>query len=216
MLRNLLHVFFPNRCLHCSEELIGAEKVFCAFCSEELIPLNYGPIYLERLEATPCFGLYRFEEHTAVQLLIHHLKYQNKKAIGIDLGTKLAKSTSEAAWPQLLLPVPITSKKRLTRGYNQSDCIAQGFSNFTKIPFSSKHLKRVRNSVSQTHLNKTARLQNVEGAFKLIHPIPNEITHVGIIDDVITTGSTVLQVVKSLTNEYPHLQITIFAAAIAN
>ena len=70
--------------------------------------------------------------------------------------------------------------------------------------------------MSQTRLSKANRLRNVEGAFTLVHPIPKEITHVGIVDDVITTGSTVLQIVNSLTLEHPHLQITIFAAAIAN
>lgn len=213
---NLLHVFFPFRCLRCSEELIGAEKGLCAFCSEELLPLNYGPVFLDNLGTIPCYGLYRYEEQTAAQVLIHHLKYQNKREIGVDLGVNLAKSTPRSAWPQLLLPVPIASKKRWDRGYNQSECIAQGFSEFTRIPFCIKHVKRLRNSVSQTRLSKANRLRNVEGAFTLVHPIPKETTHVGIVDDVITTGSTVLQIVNSLTLEHPHLQITIFAAAIAN
>jgi ComF family protein len=216
LLNNFIYVFFPERCLRCAEELIDQENGLCVFCAQELTPLNYGPLFLDTLGSVPCFGLYRYEEKSAAQLLIHNLKYKHKVDIGILLGYQLAKSILRSACPQLLLPVPLSSKKRWTRGYNQSEFIAKGFSNFTNIPFSNKYLKRVRNSVSQTHLSKAQRMRNVEGAFRLSHPIPSEITHVGIVDDVVTTGATALQIVNVLIHEHPHLQITIFAAAIAN
>jgi len=216
MLSNLLYVFFPNRCLKCKEELLEQENHLCTFCSAELKPMYYGPIHIELLGNIPCFGLYRYEELSAIQVLIHHLKYQQKKHIGIELGYLLANSIPVADRPELLIPVPITSQKRWSRGYNQSEWICKGFSTCTKVPAQNELFQRIKHTESQTRLSKLARRNNVEGAFALAQSIPEGIHHVGIVDDVITTGATLQQVVKSFAEHYPNLRITIFATAIAN
>lgn len=216
MLSNLLYVFFPNRCLTCKEELLGRENYLCTFCSAELKPMYYGPIYLELLGNIPCFGLYRYEELSAIQVLIHHLKYQHKKHIGIELGYLLANSIPVEDRPELLLPVPITFQKKWSRGYNQSEWICKGFKACTKVPVQSEILQRIKHTESQTRLSKLARRNNVEGAFALAQSIPEGVHHVGIVDDVITTGATLQQVVRCLAEYNPKLRITIFATAIAN
>lgn len=210
-----LHLFFPTRCLNCQEELIGEETFLCPFCVTELSSIYYGPFNLALLGTIPCYGLYHYEEGKVAQKLIHQLKYGHKKHIGLELGYILAACAQSTKYPQLLLPVPISSKKRMTRGYNQSEWIGKGLQAKTGILLNTKCLKRVRNTHSQTQLGKKERQSNVEGAFVLAEPLPPGINHVGVVDDVITTGATLSQIVKCLTNQYPQLQITIFAAAIA-
>ncbi|MFM7724358.1 MAG: ComF family protein [Bacteroidota bacterium] len=84
------------------------------------------------------------------------------------------------------------------------------------MPVQNELFQRIKHTESQTRLSKLARRNNVEGAFALAQSIPVGIHHVGIVDDVITTGATLQQVVKSFAEHYPNLRITIFAAAIAN
>lgn len=178
--------------------------------------MYYGPIYIDLLGNIPCFGLYRYEELSAIQVLIHHLKYQHKKHIGIELGYLLANSIPVEDRPELLLPVPITFQKKWSRGYNQSEWICKGFKACTKVPVQSEILQRIKHTESQTRLSKLARRNNVEGAFALAQSIPEGVHHVGIVDDVITTGATLQQVVRCLAEYNPKLRITIFATAIAN
>jgi len=211
----LLHVFFPSRCWHCTEELIAEEKFLCCYCDQELERVYYGPINVHLLEEIDCYGLYFYEEKSLVQKLIHGLKYGHIKQLGFELGFRLAATLPKSCLPQLILPVPITPRKCLERGYNQSEWISKGFQAYTGVRMNVKLLKRIKNTPSQTQLSKRERQKNVNGAFKLAQPLPPGINHVGIIDDVLTTGATLQQVVKVLNAAYPHLRITIFVASIA-
>jgi len=216
LFNDVLHVFFPDRCLQCGYELIETEAFLCVFCHEGHQRVYCSPFTLTILGATNCFCLYHFQEKTPTQILIHHLKYASKKGIGVELGKALARTVPPEHLPQLLFPVPLTSKKKLLRGYNQSEWIGRGFEQHTGIKLCSNTLIRIKHASSQTKLKKEDRLKNVAGAFALGKTLPQEITHVGILDDVITTGATLYQVVSLIKKHSPEVHITIFAAAIAN
>jgi ComF family protein len=92
--------------------------------------------------------------------------------------------------------VPLNPVRLKERGYNQSALIAQQLSNITRIPFSVHLLKRLRNTPSQTKLSREQRKENVKGAFAVQGNVEGK--RVLLIDDVITTGSTLNECAKVL------------------
>ena len=99
----------------------------------------------------------------------------------------------------LLIPVPLTKGRMRERGYNQSLLIAEGVAHITHIPIENKVLKRIRFDGSQTQQSIELRRENVKDAFRLHHPERIVGRHPLLIDDVITTGSTMLACAKELT-----------------
>lgn len=91
----------------------------------------------------------------------------------------------------IIVPVPLSKKRKKERGYNQSLLIAKEISKATKIRINNACLKKVKNIVAQSTLNKEDRQKNIEGAFILKNNKNIQNKKVLIIDDIFTTGSTV-------------------------
>ena len=90
----------------------------------------------------------------------------------------------------VIVPVPLHQKKQTIRGYNQAEAFAQGISKATSIPVSIDELIRAINNPTQTKRSKTERWENVKGIFKVIDTKVFQNKHILLVDDVITTGST--------------------------
>ncbi|PIQ43541.1 MAG: hypothetical protein COV52_07710 [Gammaproteobacteria bacterium CG11_big_fil_rev_8_21_14_0_20_46_22] len=101
-----------------------------------------------------------------------------------------------------ILAVPLHRKRLVSRGYNQSQELAKRLRRQTSKPVVSHYVKRIKNTAPQHTLNKTARAKNPKGAFKLIKPIPY--TKLLIIDDVMTTASTLNALCKALQQARSH------------
>jgi ComF family protein len=142
-----------------------------------------------------------FENDKELQHIIHSLKYDKKFKVGIYLGELLADSLKQLDWRiDLIIPVPIHHLKKAERGYNQSDFIAKGLSKALNVPGSTKTVKRIRYTETQTDLNLNERAKNVEKAFKLNKPNAVKGKNILLVDDVITTGATILECAKILVN----------------
>jgi ComF family protein len=100
--------------------------------------------------------------------------------------------------PDILVPVPLHSKKEAQRGYNQSQKIAEGLASKLGIPIRNDLIKRIHYNKSQTQRNRLERWKNSEGLFQLTHVSRMENVHLAIVDDVITTGSTIEAVANEL------------------
>ena len=214
--QSLLHVLFPHCCSHCKVELLPNEYNLCTFCEAELLQIYVAPLTLEFLQDYPCYIPYIFKINTPIQTLIHQLKYASNPKIGRQLGYQIASLISTHSSPQLLVPVPLSSKRKFKRGYNQSEWICKGIQERLNIPLEGRFLKRIQDTQSQTKLRKKSREKNVDNAFALSNkPLHPSINHIGLVDDVITTGATLNAMVRVIKQKYPSLQITIFAAALA-
>lgn len=98
----------------------------------------------------------------------------------------------------LIIPIPLHSKRLRERGYNQSEWIARALSEATGIPMDTTHVSRIRNNPQQALQKAKDRATNVEGVFAVNHPEELYRKHILIVDDLITTGSTVRACMKAM------------------
>ena len=98
----------------------------------------------------------------------------------------------------IIIPLPLSKKKKRRRGYNQSDYIAKGISRATGIPVVTDAVVREKSNETQTHKNRDERWKNVEGIFKLAAPEKLEGKHILLIDDILTTGATLCSCASSI------------------
>ncbi len=160
--------------------------------------------------------LYYYKQ-SKVQNLIHNFKYKNKPELGVLLGTMYAdhiKYFIEAHPVDLIMPVPLHTKKLRQRGYNQSAYFAQGLSEGLGIPADALSLKRVVDTDSQTSMSRFDRSENMKEAFKVENPSLLKGRHIMLVDDVVTTGSTLEGCALALL-DIEGVKISVAAAAMS-
>ena len=114
----------------------------------------------------------------------------------------------------LIVPVPLHQRKKRLRGYNQSECLARGVSVVTGIPMNTKVVIRSRYTDTQTHKGQYARWENVRNLFACIFPDSLEGKHLLLVDDVLTTGATVVSCADAFRG-IPGLRISVLTLALA-
>ena len=132
---------------------------------------------------------------------MHGLKYHHCRENGIFLGQEIGKSLLKAADYQginYILPIPLHPKKEKIRGYNQSHVIAEGISEIMNIQIVEKCLVRKVFTDTQTKKSREERWQNVKDIFNVEKPEKLKNKHVLLVDDVLTTGATLMSAGKAL------------------
>lgn len=126
--------------------------------------------------------------------LIHAFKYGNKTHLRRPLALVTIEMLAEFVRmraPNLIIPVPLHRKRLRSRGFNQAVLLGEIFSSHWKIPLERHNLRRVRWTEPQVSLSAGDRRANVKGAFSVQDPGRIEGRRVLLVDDVLTTGSTV-------------------------
>lgn len=187
--RLLAVTLFPPRCCLCGFPGASAELDLCNYCHADLpwgaqrTPMQFVPL--------------RFEH--PVDEMIRQLKYHSGFENARVLGTLLAGAARERAeeLPKLLVPVPLHAARLRERGFNQAAALARYAGRALEIPFAPMLVRRVRDTPSQTALDVAARRANVRGVFAVSGSRAQArlvaARHVAIVDDVLTTGSTVAE-----------------------
>jgi ComF family protein len=198
----LLLLLFPNLCALCGRPLIGREQAVCRICVERLprtffhrLPANavervfWGRVKIERASA---LLFYRKGEHA--QQILHGIKYKGNRELGNEMGRLLGLDLLSSEWigqVDVIVPVPLHKRKERMRGYNQSDLICRGLSSVCQVPVSVGNLIRIRETATQTRKGRFERYMNMEGVFFVAEPDKLVGKHVLLVDDVLTTGSTI-------------------------
>jgi len=208
-IQDILNLFYPNTCIGCKNHLSYNNHLLCLSCFHDL-PYSYyskqknNPIEQIFYGKTPIKGatsLFLFQEKSILQTIIHELKYKNNKHIGLFLGKLLAFELSlnkQFLNLDYILPVPIHAKKLKQRGYNQLTKVGCSLSDELGIPFIENLLIKTGNSKTQTKKSKTDRWQNTQASFFLKDIKRFENKNILLIDDVITTGATLVGCAKEL------------------
>jgi ComF family protein len=192
--RLLTATLFPPKCCLCGFPGMTLDLDLCHFCLADLPWLSEGsPEAVVALRFAP-----------PVDDMIRDLKYRGLIANARVLGVLLAQAVDERGTPlpRLLVPVPLHESRFRERGFNQSAALARYAGRMLGIPFSDRLVRRVRDTPSQTSLSTEERHRNVRDAFAIDGARARrrllEAAHVAILDDVMTTGSTLKELRKSL------------------
>ncbi|HEX7089041.1 MAG TPA: ComF family protein [Longimicrobiales bacterium] len=135
--------------------------------------------------------------HPPADRLVHQLKYRGWRALAEPLAEYMAAVPVPAAagdGPSLVVPIPTTRRRLRERGYNQAELLARGLARHTGRTVIAA-LERVSAAASQTALQPAARRANVAGSFRVAGDLKAVLTgrHLLLVDDVLTTGATVLE-----------------------
>ncbi len=213
-----------SRCFLCHQP---SKQQLCTCCLNDLhLPLFAAPGHnlLESETIRKCLVEPNYHSLIAlcqyeglVQRLILQLKFQSKPYIAKILASLFAHYLQahleyKAGLPDAIMPIPLSTSRYLTRHYNQARLLSKSISKQMCIPHVDG-LKKVKNTHQQSSLHKHERLQNMQGAYVALD-IP-KLTSIAIVDDVITTGSTVYEATKALQAKYPDIMINIWCIAMS-
>lgn len=138
-----------------------------------------------------------FIHQGAVRYLINQCKFRGKYKNSRLLGLLLANHLSiHAKRPELIIPVPLHSKRYQQRGFNQSLEIGKIISRQLSIPIDNTCCLRIKNTAHQVSLTAKQRHKNIKNAFQVINP--PKAKHIALLDDVMTTGATTNELSKIL------------------
>jgi ComF family protein len=200
MWRGVLELLFPGACGRCGKG--AGREALCPGCRLELLRLAPG---FERAAPTPLeswVAAVSFEGEAADWL--RRFKYPETGLFGLDpaaeaVAAALIREAGRRAHgraPDLIVPVPLHPLRLRQRGFNPASLLAKALGRDRKLPVDPTALIRVRNTPSQTQLARSQRTHNVAGAFRPRHrPLPGRIW---LVDDVVTTGSTLCEAARTL------------------
>lgn len=206
-LRSLLSLLISQGCYACGRSLSSQETLVCLACLAQMEETHFhlrmadNELFHRLAGRVPLLGassLFYFDKAGKLQQLMQALKYEQAPQLGGFLGRyfgEVLRDSALIAGVEALIPVPLHPHKEKQRGYNQATLIAKGMSDVLAIPTRSDLVERVRKTSSQARKSGAARWANVEGAFRVVGPLPPQVM---LIDDVITTGATLEATVRAL------------------
>lgn len=204
MWSRVLDFVSPRLCAVCGSRLSVTEHALCSACCLRLPRTGFclrpydNPVaqaFWGQADVERAASFFYFEPHSEVSRMIYSLKYKGRPDIGVALGRLAAGEFMAAGFfdgVDVIVPVPLARKRLRERGYNQSAEVAAGVSSLTGIPVDERSVCRKAFKTSQTKLGRWERLGNVNGLFEVRRQERLLGKHVLLVDDVFTTGATVM------------------------
>ena len=213
-------------CVVCGSRLAVTEETLCSKCylhlprtdfrnnlyENVMAKLFWGRIAIEKADA-----LFFYEPHAETAHILYELKYKNHPEIGVVMGRMMAKELMRSGLFEgidAIVPVPLAKKRERERGYNQSLELAKGVSEVTGLPIADKVVVRTKFVGSQTQRGRWERNENVENVFELVDGDSINGKHLLLIDDVVTTGATIIACAQEL-QKASNVRISVLALGFA-
>ncbi|MDL2221552.1 ComF family protein [Parabacteroides sp. OttesenSCG-928-N08] len=223
---DLINLFYPNTCLLCEQKLLEGEELVCLNCLNDLprtpfftdseTPIT--ELFADKRVLKSATAWLYFYRQGGVQRLVHSFKYYGNRRLAYLLGRQMGLTLLSHHHPLMeadfIVPVPLHPKKQRKRGYNQSEWIARGVSDVTAIPLHRSILTRSTHTKTQTLRSDSERWLNVKGAFSTLQTEGVEGKHLLLIDDVITSGSTIRASMDAL-ERIPDVRISVLVLTMA-
>lgn len=210
--------FWGFRCVQCKQPLMLGANGLCSRCEKSLAKFNYcghcgsplannAPHCGNCLKNEPSWDKLVIIGHYAepLSILIHRFKFQKQYWLDrtlarlLYLAVREARRTHGLILPQAIIPVPLSHRRQWLRGYNQADLLAAQLSRWLAVPNLNHWIKRAKHTHSQRGLTAAIRRQNLKNAFAIVpQPMPFPYQRVALVDDVITTGTTLNEIAKQL------------------
>ena len=225
MINDFLSMIFPRICNACGNALFKGEEVICTFCTYHLPKTGFylrpdNPVakaFWGKVPIHAASAYYYFYKGNRVQQLIHRLKYKGGVEVGYKIGSLYGQELIKSPLYhhiQAVIPVPLHASRIMKRGYNQSDYIARGIADAMGIHAETNLLLRKQKTETQTKKKRFHRFENMKSVFELNGANTSTARHFLLVDDVITTGSTMASCAQELL-KLPGANVSIGALAFA-
>jgi len=204
--RVLFEYIFPSFCLLCEREgsyvcatcidTLDCAGVFCCpVCHTSRVDGECCTECLAHASLSGHIAMVALTDDSLMHRMIHAYKYQYVEEMERVFDTIITRFFLSYTLPSVdyLIPVPLHRRRLVDRGFNQSERLGQMISVASGVPMMHV-LKRIRNTKKQSTLDKSARQQNISGAFAFVDNTMISLLrdkHVVLVDDVYTTGSTI-------------------------
>ena len=222
----LLDLISPRVCVVCGGRLTVTEETLCSKCYLHLPRTDFGSDLYENVMAKLFWGqiqiekataLFYYEPHAETANILYELKYKNHPEIGEVMGRMMARELQKSGLfddIDAIVPVPLARKREHERGYNQSLMLAKGVSEVTGLPIYNKVVRRTKFVGSQTHRGRWERNENVADVFELMDGESIRGKHLLLIDDVVTTGATIIACAQEM-QKASNVKISVLALGFA-
>ena len=202
------------------------EETLCSKCYLHLPRTDFGSDLYENVMAKLFWGqiqiekataLFYYEPHAETANILYELKYKNHPEIGEVMGRMMARELQRSGLfddIDAIVPVPLARKRERERGYNQSLMLAKGVSEVTGLPIYNKVVRRTKFVGSQTHRGRWERNENVADVFELMDGESIRGKHLLLIDDVVTTGATIIACAQEM-QKASNVKISVLALGFA-
>ena len=199
-------------CTRCQKNLEKTDDKVCLVCGEPLGEINQfcDRCKIVRLPVAMVRSCYMYSD--VIKKIVLSLKFGKKKYMAPFIAREmLLKLEDFGAMPDIVLPVPITLKRRKRRGFNQSELIAYEMERQSKNSFKveSNLVERIKDRPPQSTLEREDRMGNLKGAFRVKEKVDLKDKLVLIVDDVFTTGETVFEVASVVNKLNPKAVIVL-------
>lgn len=201
--RDIADFLFPRTCKVCGQVLLHNEEHLCMRCLPDIPRTDFcthpdnamAQLFYGKLRVERAAGYFYFAKGSDYRLLIHRIKYNGEKECGRYMGQLFVRENVESRFfdgIDCVVPVPLHPKKLRQRGYNQSEWIAQGIAEELNKPLVNDALICRTHRVSQTRKGIYDRYLSTREAFDVLPDSGLAGCHVLLVDDVVTTGATLL------------------------
>jgi ComF family protein len=208
MAGDLLWMMYPSLCAACGRPLFTGEECICTPCRLHLPQTGYqlepeNPVikhFWGKVKVERAMAYYHFGKGQRVQKLIHQLKYKGRQEVGEVVGRMMGNALKKTEYDcvDLIVPVPLHKSRLRQRGYNQSDCLGEGIAAAMHKRFAPTALVRREATHTQTRKHRYERFTNVENIFQVREAGLLAGKNILLVDDVITTGSTLISCAEAI------------------
>lgn len=225
MIKNLLNLFFPKVCLSCDNQLEENELYVCTLCRHELPLTNFESstnnevtkILYGRVQLRYTSALLWFSKKGLVQRLLHNLKYKGHEEVGEFLGQWLGQELCRHEGfktVDVVIPVPLHSKRLRQRGYNQVDKFGRELAEALECDFNTNVLQKTKATRTQVFKDRIKRWMDDDGLFVVTDYESLKGKHILLVDDIITTGATI-EICANALSKIEGITISVATMAIA-
>ncbi len=226
ILKSLTEMLLPRYCKVCGRRLTIGEEHLCITCllsmplfknykggmnrPEELLISSHTLVRAESMLV--------YDKESNYRKILYHLKYYGHPDVATYLSAVAASRLKNDGFfdgVDLIIPVPLSRKKFRKRGYNQCSYIAKGINKITGIEIVENAVVRTVANTQQAGKGKYQRWGNADGIFMVAKPEMLENRHLLVVDDVMTTGSTLSSILEIIEKTVPSVKLSVFTLALA-
>lgn len=222
----MLELWYPRLCNLCQGRLNSVEQLICRSCLITLPRARFAACYENmmdkqlwgRTDVSGCLAFLLFRPGSLSRKLLHAVKYRDMPEIGYYFGHHFATEQQKLFIElgiNLIAPVPLHPRKQISRGYNQSERIASGIADVLGVPMETDMLVRKEERQTQTKYGRFKRWENVSGIYEVREQEHYYGRKVLLVDDVFTTGATVIACADAL-KKVKGLEVSVATLAMAS